>query len=316
MPFEEILQLIPHRSIGRAELDHIGRSPEETVRELIGLSSMGGEALQLAVLHVLLRAFETYILADDKLLNIARFKDLFLGTADDLISQRLSEMFHITPTREVVAYLRHCLTSRAASDPSGEKRDIVVPVGQRVLQDAVEQHPRRELRCVVCGYHFLEEDAGSRVDFLRDCETVFAQTREPGRLEDLFKPRSYTQLELDHIVPEEGFGWSDPDNLQVTCKFCNFGRMIFRRSLEPLSTMIAGSLGFHPPSRPHRPPRQIVIVARLLEGNGTCSVCGAHRTDTELTVQLRDPTVQSRVWFVPWNLETVCYRCRRVGGGI
>ena len=74
-----------------------------------------------------------------------------------------------------------------------------------------EQHPRRELRCVVCGYHFLEEDAGSRVDFLRDCETVFAQTREPGRLEDLFKPRSYTQLELDHIVSEEGFGWSDPD---------------------------------------------------------------------------------------------------------
>lgn len=316
MPFEEILQLIPHRAVGRAELDRVGLTPDDTVRQLVGLSSMGGEALQLSVVQVLLRAFETFILADDKLLNIARYRDLLLGSADDLISKRVSELFGVTPTPEVVSYLRHCLTSRAACDSSGEKRDIVVPVAQRVLQDAIERHPRQELRCVVCGYQFLEEDVGSRLDFIRDRGAVLATTREPGRLEDILKPRSYTQLELDHIVPEEGFGWSDPDNLQITCKFCNFGRLIFRRPLEPLSTMIAGSLGFHPPSRPHRPARQVVIVACLLEGSGSCSICGTHRVDTELTVQLRDVDTQSRMWFVPWNLETVCYRCRRPGGGL
>lgn len=316
MPLKEILQLIPQRAVGRAELDRIGLTPEDTVRELVSLSSIGGEALQLSVVQVLLRAFETFILADDKLLNISRYRDLLLGSADDLILRRVSELFNVTPTPELVSYLRHCLTSRAASDPSGDKRDIVVPVVQRVLQDAVEHHPRQELRCVVCGYHFLEEDVGSRLDFLRDCGAILARTREPGRLEDVLKPRSYTQLEIDHIVPEEGFGWSDPDNLQITCKFCNFGRLIFRRSLEPLSTMIAGSLGFHPPSRPHRPTRQVVIVACLLQGSGNCSVCGTDRVDTELTVQLRDTDVESRVWFVPWNLETVCYRCRRSGGGL
>ena len=265
----------------------------------------------MSILHVLLRALETYLLADDQLLNVARFKDLLLGTADEYISRRVAEILGVQPSAEVVTYLRQCLTSRAASDARGEKVGVIGFVEQHVLERALGEHPRRELRCAVCGYHFLEEDTGSRTDFLRERGAVFARTREPGRLEDFLKPRAYTQLELDHIVPEEGFGWSDADNVQVTCQFCNRGRLIYRRSLEPLSTMIAGSLGAHPPKRSHRMPRQIAMVACLLESDGSCTICNASRANGELTVQLRDNRGGSRVWFLPWNLEAVCYQCRR-----
>ena len=306
---EQFLNLIPSRVVKDADIRGVGLTPEEAIRSLTSLAAMGSNQLQVAVVQVLLRALETYILADNELLNLSRYRELLLGQADAHIERRVRELFGITPPLALTLYLKRCLTSDAASSMTGKKESLPKFVQQLVLKRSVESHPRKELRCVVCGYHFLTSDVGSRLDDLRDLGAVFASSPDPGRLEDELKPRQFSQLELDHIVPEEGFGWGEADNLQMTCKFCNGGRLIFRRALEPLSTMIAASLGVHPPSRQHRLPRQIIAVAKLLESDGQCSSCGVGRQDAELTVQLRDRSEASRYWFVPWNLQVTCYRC-------
>ncbi len=275
------------------------------------ISGIGPEKFQTAIVHVLLRLLETYILADDQLLNVARYRELLLGQEDQHIEKRLKALFNVTPPPELVSYVRQCLTGNAALSTTGAKQQVTVPVENAVLQRAVQQHPRHELRCTICGFHFLEADAGSRLAALRNFGAVFASTPEPGRLDDELKPFTYRRLEIDHIVPEEGLGWSDADNLQAACQFCNGGRLIFRRAFEPLSTMVAGALGLYPPSRPHRITRQVVAVARLLISNGTCTTCGISKQDAELTVQLLDQTLSSRLWYVPWNLDVTCYRCHK-----
>jgi 5-methylcytosine-specific restriction endonuclease McrA len=306
---EDFLALIPSAVVREENLRSVGLTAEEAIRNLTSLAAMGSKDLQVAVVQVLLRALETYILADDELLNLSRYRELLLGQEDAHIERRVKELLGVAPPVQLTMYLKRCLTSGPASSSTGQKATVPIFVQQTVLKQSVESHPRRELRCVVCGYHFLASDVGLKLDRLRDLGAIFSTSPEPGRLEDELKPRDLTQLELDHIVPEYGFGWSDADNLQACCMFCNGGRLIFRRALEPLSTMIAASLGIHPPSRRHGRARQVIVVAKLLHSMGRCSFCGTTRQDAELTVQLKDPSVPSRYWFVPWNLEITCYRC-------
>jgi 5-methylcytosine-specific restriction endonuclease McrA len=311
-PVGKFLELIPQPSITSVDLARLGLTATEAINEMLTISAIGGESIQLAILQVLLRALETHVLADDELLNVARFRDLLLGQADSRIDKRVEDLFGIRPSTDLVTYLRRCLTSAAATSTSGEKSRIGSVDERGVFEYAISRNPRSEVRCTICGYHFVQGDLGTaRSELIRELGGELARSPEPGRIEDELKPRIYSQLEIDHIVPEEGFGWSDTTNLQLACSYCNRGRLIFRRALEPLSTMVAGSLGTHPPSRLHRMPRQVIVVACLLCGDGRCSVCAKSRIDTELTVQLRSPGVQARMWFVPWNLETVCYRCKR-----
>jgi ribosomal protein S27E len=306
---KSLLALIPRATIDEGDLEGTGLNPASAIVELMTRSPFAGRHVQIAVLQVLLRALETYILADHDLLNLSRYRDLLLGQEDEHIRRRLKELFQIDPPTELVLYLRRCLTGRAACNVSGQKKQVTEFVERIVLDRAVNGHPRREVRCAICGYHFLIADVGSRIEYLNSLGAAFADLPDPGRLEDELKPPEYSRLELDHIVPEEGFGWSDADNLQVTCQFCNTGRLIFRRAFEPLSTMIAGALGLYPPSRPHRMTRQVIAVATLLESKGLCFRCGTPRVDAELTVELRNSEPASRLWFVPWNLNVTCYRC-------
>ena len=308
----KFLELIPPARITLADLEPLGVTPLDAVTEMLALTRIGGEPLQLSILQILLRALETHVLADEELLNVARFRDLLLGQSETRIAERLRALFGVQPSAELVTYLRKCLTSEAATSATGEKNRVLAVNERAVLEVAIRQHPRGEVRCAVCGYHFVASDLGaSRTELIREFGGELARSPDPGRLEDTLKPREFSQLEIDHIVPEEGFGWSDPSNLQIACKYCNRGRLIFRRALEPLSTMVAGSLGLYPPTRVHRLPRQVIVVACLLCGEGTCSTCGSSRANAELTAQLRTPDGENRLWFVPWNLESVCYRCKR-----
>ena len=184
----------------------------------------------MSILHILLRALETHVLADEELLNVARFRDLLLGQADTIVARRLEALFGFQPSPDLVAYLRRCLTSEAATSTTGEKGRVLAVNERSVFESAISQHPRAEVRCSICGYHFIAGDVGaSRSELINELGGELARSRDPGRLEDQLKPRDLSQLEIDHIVPEEGFGWSNPSNLQIACKYCKRGRLIFRR---------------------------------------------------------------------------------------
>jgi hypothetical protein len=312
----QLLQLIPQSVVTEEKLRESGMTCDEAIAELLDIFSTQSASVKTAFVHVLLRALETFILADHELLNLARYHQLFLGRESEYISDRVGKLLGAKPPDEFVSYLQRCLTSFAATN--GGKAGLSSFLDKLVLQNAIGQHPRREIRCAICGYHFRASDVGSRLDIIEELDAVLAETIEPRRLEDELKPAipirgntPYTLLELDHVVPEEGFGWTEADNIQIACRFCNGGRLIFRRGLEPVSTMVAGSLGAHPPSRTHRMTRQVIIVSKLVTANGVCAFCGKSRQDVELTVQLRDEHVASRMWFVPWNLEVTCYECQR-----
>ncbi len=304
---EHILRLIPENDV---TTDTAGGEIDATslLAWVATIQHIGNGNLNLALVHVLLRTVETFLLADNALLNIARYPHAYLGRADQVIRSRVEELFGVAPPESLVSHLRKCLTGHMAR--VGQKAVITARQVSELFRHVAATHPRRELRCSVCGYHFQANDVGStRRDLADAAELVFAPDYDPGRLNDEMKPQDYSRLEIDHIVPEEGLGWDGLDNLQIACQFCNNGRLIFRRPLEPVSTMMAGALSAFPPSRTHRMTRQVIVVAALRGAGFQCSKCEATTHDRELTAQLRDNGSPSRLWCVPWNLEVTCYRC-------
>lgn len=290
-------------------LERDANSLQALLRFVAELDDVGVDKINLAVVHLLLRLVETYLLADAKVLDIARYRDAFLGRADQEIERRVQELVGTQPPAILVRHLRKCLFGDTAQ--SGRKAAISDSAINEVFQRVSDIHPRKEVRCVICGYWFRQDDLGNiRQALATDAGLRLATEFDPGRLNDDMKPAAYSQLEIDHIVPEEGLGWTEIDNLQITCQFCNRGRLIFRRSLEPISTMIAGALSAFPETRGHRITRQVIVVAAIRSSGSTCTRCGATCTDRELTAQLRTDNRDNRMWCVPWNLEVLCYRCR------
>lgn len=305
-----VLRLIPLREIGHQQLNNVGLSVDEAVEQVLSVGRLGGESVRLSVVHVLVRALETFLLADDKLLNIARYRTAFIGTEEEIIRNRLREILHVDPPASVVTHFRKCLTGSAAASPA--KTSPNRETERQVLMSTIAEHPQKQLRCAICGYHFTENDikGAGRREICEESGGQLADAKHPRRLDDELKPREYTRLELDHVVPELGLGWTEKDNLQVLCQFCNNGRLAFRRSLEPLSTLVAGSLGVFPSGRNHSITRQAASVAAIAQSGGICSNCHKTSNDVELTVRLRTCEEGSRLWFVPWNVEVVCYECK------
>ena len=310
-PLTELLSLIGSAQLERSSFESSGKSVDDFIQALWDVPGLDGGNLKFGVVLLLLRALETRLLADNELLAIARYPGRFLGGEDELITSRLQYLLGIAPPKSAVAYFRKCLTGHSAQH--GQKASISLPIVERVFERAVAANRKKELRCEVCGYHFRKIDMGKdRQDLVDDLGITLSRALHPKRRDDELKPThkpKLTELQIDHLVPEEGFGWTDPDNLQVTCGFCNGGRLIFRRSYEPVSTMIAGSLSILPEGKEHRFLRQVIIVSQLLEKAGMCEMCGQEVSSEELTVRLKLKSSSSEKWFVPWNLEVVCYSC-------
>jgi 5-methylcytosine-specific restriction endonuclease McrA len=263
--------------------------------------------MELAIVHVVLRLLESFLLTDNELLEIARFPDIYLGSAEKVIASRLQNLFGFEPPSSLVRYLRKCLLSQVHG--TGEKATITDSMFNSVLQRFRDEVSSSHLRCEVCGYHFRRIDVGdARAEMVLDLGLEFSRTQNLRRTQDVYKPSRFCKLTLDHVVPEEGFGWTSTENLQITCEFCNQGRLIFRRALEPLSTMAAGATSAFPESRPHRKTRQVIAVASIAYSNGNCTLCENNKSNSELTVRLKSNQA-SALWFSPWNLEVVCYGC-------
>ena len=316
---DRLLALIPKLTVPRdaVEDDDLLNSALASVRQICEVS--GSTAFRRGLLEGLLRTLETYLLSDARLLEVSRYWDSYLGRERDVIRARVKELVGVEPDSHLVEHLRSCVQARtwqnvaSGTDARAPQRTV-----STLLESIAEAHPRRELRCVSCGYHFREDDMGvDRLELAREFRLSLAPSMDPRRKEDPLKPvltpgdrpLSLTELTIDHVVPVVGFGSSEFDNLRFLCRFCNGGKLAYRRPLEPLSALVAASLSAFPLSRPHTLLRPLAVASSIAAARGQCEHCSADTRDRELTVQLHSDDVPHRWWLVPWNLHAVCYEC-------
>jgi 5-methylcytosine-specific restriction endonuclease McrA len=138
------------------------------------------------------------------------------------------------------------------------------------------------------------------------CHYDFAAKSSPAlaRL-DPFKPyyRSPDELtseEIDHLVAISGVGTNDINNLQLLCRWCNFGKgdglgVDIRREAEYAAIPIDDIPRSHVAS---------LFYMTLADNGFACQQCGAG-DDQELTVRLRD----DERGFLLSNLRSSCYQC-------
>jgi hypothetical protein len=276
--------------------------------------------LREAFFAIVLRAIETRILCDPRLRQLALYWDTLLGEADNIIRETIFDLTKCSASPELVRYVKNCV--RSDSSRRGHKLEIPRSVVEIVIENAIATEGP-EVRCHHCGYHFCLEDVGiDRQELICDLQGEFSSTIHPRRLQDLLKPwqvptggqklpRRLTRLTIDHLTPEAGFGWTEPENLVVACEFCNNGRAVYRRGAESLSVVIAGSLQGCPSTREHNQLRQIAVVAAVIAARRRCSQCGVDTSECELTVRT-DEELSGTRWLAPWAAKVLCYNCTTI----
>lgn len=302
----------------------LGCTPTESKELLdvgVGLLSKlcdGGPSVEETLLEIVIRALETRILADNVLLNLARFWPAYAGQADTIIEERIGVLFGAAAPPALVDYVKKCVrrNSDFATSKSTIPHDILERLVERVAKDPANNN---QLRCSTCGYHFRPDDMGDdRRELVADAGIELATSLMPGRNTDPYKPIatfgiknpiSLLQLGVDHVTPEAGLGWTDVENLRFACAFCNNGKSIYRRARESFGTSVASSLMLLADKTRHTMLKQQTVVATLAGSQGACIACNASRTTTELTVRPKNAPVVEREWFVPWSLRVVCYVC-------
>lgn len=292
------------------------------------IQGSGQSPLHDSFLSVLLRLYEAGIIQDKKIRKIGDFWET-LGSEEstDRLKRRLSEICDLDSSHikeEVLSYFASILAGSAY-----QNRRRPFPYHQYFEEIARRNLKEREnsIRCENCGYHFTKRDmADDRREILEDLKVRFANSVEPLRSEnrDPLKPITtqrpdvakgeirLTNLEIDHLVPEEGFGWSDSDNLVILCKLCNEGKMAYRRPMEALSLFAAGGLSNIPDGRTFGRLHKSIGWATYGYYGGVCLLCNETIKQTELTTvdaSSIDPKEESTGVFAPWNLRTACYRC-------
>jgi 5-methylcytosine-specific restriction endonuclease McrA len=250
-----------------------------------------------------LRSIEIGLLADAGVVDIALNPGLYLGREVQVLTDRLRGLLDQEPPEALVHHFRGLVLSRAAG------AEGKVPV--RAFESDVLRLYRRSserLRCLDCGYHFVEGDLGqTRLDLARDLGLVFAKEKLSRRLRDPWKPGDKTELSIDHLVPEAGLGPTAPENLRIVCRFCNGEKRIYRWPGEASGRDVAAALlALGDPKHGTWAARASTYVA-IVEGERTCAECGRTSDEVELTARPLFPRGTSTT--VPWQMRSACYEC-------
>jgi 5-methylcytosine-specific restriction endonuclease McrA len=284
----------------------------------------GSSALHESLRSVLLRVLEVSILRDPRIQLLAERWSILGARAPKLLGERIAELTGSQPSEVVVRYMVSILggsamqRGRRSTDYSANLPDL--------FANARRTAPSGHLRCSICGYHFQRVDLSpERQNIALSEGLIFASKQRPERSfnRDPWKPlyvemrrgrelrrKTLTGLTIDHIVPEEGLGWSSTDNLALTCKLCNQGKMSYRWALEPLSLFGAGGLSDFPSDRGFNFLRQAIVVSAYRFHERKCGLCNASVSHKEITVR---PSIKAKPIashsLAPWTLVTRCYDC-------
>lgn len=300
---------------------------EDIIDLLSTIETHGNTALHQSLEEVLIRFLEVSILHDEVMQRIGSlWATLGPNRGKNEISDRLSVLTG-TPTtslpKSLIDYLAKILGGSAVQ--RGRREVNYSSHFEEVLKRQLNNSIANCIRCESCGYHFIEADFNrDRRIIAQDLGGVFSANIPLERYSDRWKPafiskttsngtihnEYLTKVTLDHRVPEEGFGWSDPDNLAISCRFCNSGKMSYRRPLEALSLFAAGGVSDIPSTRPLSKLMQTTGAAVFEFFGRSCFVCLKTASEVELTIR-PDPTGDGHRLrsLAPWNLLSVCYDC-------
>lgn len=142
-------------------------------------------------------------------------------------------------------------------------------------------------RCCACHYDFLAKSSPA-LTALDPYKPYF------------HSPDELTAEEIDHVVAISGVGTNDISNLQLLCRWCNFGKsdglgVDVRKEAEYAAV---------PVSRTPRAHVASMFYMTLAGSAFTCERCDGD-TRHELTARRRD----ERRGFVLSNLLSICYSC-------
>jgi hypothetical protein len=157
------------------------------------------------------------------------------------------------------------------------------------------------IRCGICAYQFERRDLTAR--YLAIADRYFSITegdirRGPGT--DSVKPtieRTYTQLEIDHVLPYSLGGRLSTANVQVLCSYCNRGK----GSSVSAAGLAASILLNGRVVRDDFTDLTSSAVAAMWH-SGDCSLKD-RECSRELTVVLARPPS-----CLPWDMQVVCTR--------
>ncbi len=266
-------------------------------------SPTSAATLRRRISQQVLRAVEIGMLADPAVIDIALNPGLYLGRETQVLTERLADVLGTDPPSCLVRHLRSLVLSKAAG--AAQKTSA-----RRFEEDVLRQYrlSTDTLRCLDCGYHFVEGDLGQgRLDVVHGLGFVLATEKLARRLRDPWKPSGMSSLSIDHLVPEAGLGPTTPENLRVACQFCNGEKRIYRWPGEAAPRDVAAALlalGESP--RGAWAVRATTYVA-ILDSGGRCVQCRRSTADAELTA--RPFAIRGRAATVPWDMQAVCYDC-------
>jgi 5-methylcytosine-specific restriction endonuclease McrA len=259
--------------------------------------------LRRRLCHQLLRAVEVAILADPVLVDIALNPGLYLGRETDILAAHLGELLGVKPPVNLIWHLRSLVMSGAAG---AEQKISAKGFDEEVFRRYRLQS--EQLRCLDCGYHFVEADLGqSRLDKAREFGFIFSYQKLARRLRDPWKPSFETALSVDHLIPEAGLGPTAPENLRIVCQFCNKEKRIYRWPGEANGRDVASAmLALGDPKRGLWAVRATTYSA-IVDSGGRCLLCG--RTTEEIELTARPLYRRGMSATVPWEMQAVCYEC-------
>lgn len=307
-------QYLGERNIDATDCIHDEASWAKLLAIVDNLDPQAAAGLRHGITQVLLRAIETALLGASPLVRISEFWESLSGQIDERIADRVESLIGEVPGEPLVRFLRSCLHANVLK--SERKAVLDKATVLRVFEQHRATAACSDLRCVICGFHFRKQDLSP---LRRRCAQVhgfrLARNLEQSRITDSLKPCSakYTRLHLDHIIPEASHGGKEPDNLQITCAYCNWGRRFYWRSVEGLSMFVAGALAWMPSLGEEsrgRSLRHAASVAAYQWYGSRCSSCESPASNGELTVSLPQSEDQLRFWGLPWKLVVRCYRCK------
>jgi 5-methylcytosine-specific restriction endonuclease McrA len=264
---------------------------------------------------VVSRFIETCILSDpvcDKL--IQRWSSVG-NDAERILQEHITQITGVRPGQDLIQFILRILRGSAAQRG---RRTASYEGFLPALMKSLVDSGQTELRCQNCGYHFKESDLSlQRANIARSEGLQFADRWHIRRANnsDLLKPtntprQSLTGLTIDHIVPEEGLGWTTLDNLQILCSFCNSGKLIYRRPLEPISLFVAAGLYDYLGDREMNRVLQSIVVSSFAFNENKCAYCSKPVSSVELTAQrVKDYDAGQTRTCAPWNFRSVCYEC-------
>jgi hypothetical protein len=289
---------------------------DELLKQAACSQLLDSVALESAFSELRSRAVELALLCDPVLKSIAMSWERLLGRHQEVLEQRMADLGFESVPNEMMQFLLACLGSYHARR---RKRD---EISQQTEQVVFQTYSRRtgtqELRCECCGYHFRDNDMNSRRCALaQECNLLFSNFIDPRRAEDELKPistpntkdRYYTRLELDHVIPQATLGWGTSENIRILCRFCNAGKDLYAKPLEPISVILANSLAATYRDVGRMGQTLVTVVAALRANGGTCQLCRTTSNKAEITAMANNNN-GTYGWFVPWRLRVACYDCK------